>query len=82
MGPEELAQISQTFVDAVRPIVEGAAETSQAAAEAAWSFGEAQFEQVMTLGTSLLIAQVFVLVFLLVTAGVLLGWVLVHGWRV
>ena len=86
MGAEELAQVSETVADAVAgalsPVSDSLAQLAEAPEAGSWVFGEAQYDAVMTLGTSLLVSQVFTLVMCLVLVGCILGYVLTHDWRV
>ena len=82
MDAEELAEVREVVSDAVSSSLAEVSALSEAPEEPDWVFGEAQYSEVMTLGSSMLATSVFSLVFSMLAVGCILGYVLTHDWRV
>ena len=82
MDAEELAEVREVVSDAVSSSLAEVSGLSEAPEEPDWVFGEAQYSEVMTLGSSMLATSVFSLVFSMLAVGCILGYVLTHDWRV
>lgn len=82
MGAEELAEVREVASDVDSSSSAEVSGLSEASEEPDWVFSEAQYTEVMTLGTSMLATSVFSLVFSMLAVGCILGYVLTHDWRV
>lgn len=82
MDAEELVEVREVVSDAVSSSLAEVSALSEAPEESDWVFGEAQYTEVMTLGSSMLATSVFSLVFSMLAVGCILGYVLTHDWRV
>ena len=82
MDAEELAEVREVASDAVSSSPTEVSGLSEASEEPDWVFGEAQYTEVMTLGSSMLATSVFSFVFSMLAVGCILGYVLTHDWRV
>ena len=82
MDAEGLAEVREVVSDAVSSSLAEVSALSEVPEEPDWVFGEAQYTEVMTLGSSMLATSVFSLVFSMLAVGCILGYVLTHDWRV
>lgn len=80
MEPEVVAQITKAVNDAVSPIASQLGELAASGASGA-SLDAAQFDQLMTLGTSFLMSNVVICALAALCCGILLGILLTQHWR-
>lgn len=84
MEPEVLEQVSRTVSDAVAgslaPAVSQLGELAASGAAGA-SLDASQFDEAMTLGTSLLMSNVVLAALAALACGILLGILLTQHWR-
>lgn len=80
MEPEVVAQITKAVNDAVSPIASELGELAASGPDAA-SLDAAQYDQLMTLGTSFLMSNVVICALAALACGILLGILLTQHWR-
>ena len=85
MGPEELSQVVDSVTEAVSgavsPLADAVSGLSAAPEAGSWVFGEAQFSDLMTLGTHVLLSNVVMCALSALACGILLGVLLTQHWR-
>lgn len=80
MEPEALAQIADVVSGAVEPLAARVGELAASGAAGA-SLDASQFDEAMTLGTSLLMSNVVLAALAALACGILLGILLTQHWR-